>query len=843
MYNYREINILSGQIQRNSLFIRLLFCITFSFVIFAANAQEITVRARNLPASEVVYSLVRSCNIQLSFNERQLSKEKITIDKSFSTPEDALEGILDGSGFEYKKLGDIFLILKKEEKRIILNGWIGDKYTGESLPFAHVIINGTGQVSDQSGRFVLETGSDQNEVKISYIGYYSVDTTLLSGSHKILLTPSVQGLEEIIVEGKKAIRSLEVGDSPGTIRLNSKIARKIPGNGDNAVFNFLRLQPGIVAAGEQSSDLIIWGGYEGHSKVMYDGYTIYGLKNFNDNISAVNPYMTKDILVLKGGYGAEYGGRVGGIVDITGISGDIYSPRINLNINNMTINGMASVPVNRHDALTFAFRRTYYNLVDPEDILGSLFTRRSNTDITVVPDYTFGDFNIKYAGKSLKLGSYYISLYQGKDDFQYRLDQERNNVAVIQENSESNNQRGGAIHWSRDLFDKFSSDFTVDYTELSSDVTLNQDIARLSNREQVFSRNKTSGNYVSEYGFLNRYFLTTGSETRNQLQAGIGYRQNLIELVSNVDDAEQLNTLSQTGRFVSYLSNNVIAGDFLEFKSGLRAEIPLNINRLYIQPRLSILFKPVKNLSTYLAWGIYNQFITKTSVLDDYGNYQYFWAIADNIDVPVLSSYHYVGGVSYKNNNILLSAEGYYKTTDGLSRYVNLLRLNLISVFPGDSRAYGGDFLVKGNFGKHEAWVSYSLSKTLEYFNYFLRDEYRFAPQDQRHEIKSSILLNFNPFYFSANYVYGSGFILRNTLVSVDDPERYPYNRLDLAIYYNVSVKDYTFEVGASVLNALNSENIKYSNFVRVPSEQLSSINIKAEAVPFTPAIFLNLSF
>ncbi len=29
--------------------------------------------------------------------------------------------------------------------------------------------------------------------------------------------------------------------------------------------------------------------------------------------------MAKDIKVLKGGYGAEYGERVGGIVDITGI--------------------------------------------------------------------------------------------------------------------------------------------------------------------------------------------------------------------------------------------------------------------------------------------------------------------------------------------------------------------------------------------------------------------------------------------------------------------------------------------------------------------------------------------
>ena len=48
---------------------------------------------------------------------------------------------------------------------------------------------------------------------------------------------------------------------------------------------------------------------------------------------------------------------------------------------------------------------------------------------------------------------------------------------------------------------------------------------------------------------------------------------------------------------------------------------------------------------------------------------------------------------------------------------------------------------------------------------------------------------------------------------------------------------------GGSVLNVFNTENIKISNFVRIALDQLTSINIHAEAVPFTPAIYLNLSF
>jgi len=77
-----------------------------------------------------------------------------------------------------------------------------------------------------------------------------------------------------------------------------------------------------LAAGEQSREMLIWGSYSGHSQLIFDGFTVFGLKNFNDNISFANPYMSKDIKVMKGGFGADYGDRVGGIVEITGIQGN-----------------------------------------------------------------------------------------------------------------------------------------------------------------------------------------------------------------------------------------------------------------------------------------------------------------------------------------------------------------------------------------------------------------------------------------------------------------------------------------------------------------------------------------
>lgn len=177
---------------------------------------------------------------------------------------------------------------------------------------------------------------------------------------------------------------------------------------------------------------------------------------------------------------------------------------------------------------------------------------------------------------------------------------------------------------------------------------------------------------------------------------------------------------------------------------------------------------------------------------------------------------------------------------------MNLWRDGIQEVYQGDARMYGMDILMKKYFRKHEVWASYTLSKTEEYFpNFpyiFDNVEYRDSPQDQRHEIKGALLLNFSPFFISTNYVYGSG--LRSPLyLSTNPGERYPYSRLDMALIYRHSIKGYHFEVGISILNVLNHENIKYSNVIRIPDSPTSSFSIHAEAVPFTPTIYLNMAF
>jgi hypothetical protein len=204
-----------------------------------------------------------------------------------------------------------------------------------------------------------------------------------------------------------------------------------------------------------------------------------------------------------------------------------------------------------------------------------------------------------------------------------------------------------------------------------------------------------------------------------------------------------------------------------------------------------------------------------------------------------LEARHLVAGLTYNHDNFTFSVEGFDKRTSGLTRYVKNLRAE--DLYEGESKAHGLDFFIKQDYKGHSAWISYTLSETLERFDYFLRPVYQRALHDQRHELKTAVLLNFNPFHFSANYVFGSGF--PDTRLIADGNFERNYNRMDVSATYTLAARKFTLEGGFSILNVFDYANLKYANFVVLPDDQDTSLNLHAEAIPFTPTVFLNFSF
>jgi hypothetical protein len=810
-----------------------------------AISQTISIKAKAVPLNQLFVTLRDQYQLKFSFNDELLAKYSVSIDKIFTSPNQAIQFLIKDFPLRCIEQDHVYLILPKEkkERRFSLSGQLLEYGTNESLPFANLLIGDKIFTGDVNGNFNYPNSTDSLfHIQATYLGHYLLDTIVPAGNnYRFKLIPSSIGLKEIVVKGESADQSLLIGERAGQMKINNQVARFIPGNDDNSVFNLLRLMPGILASSEQSNGLMIWGSYEGFSQILFDGFTIWGLKSFSDEINTINPLIIKDMEVLKGGYNAAWGERVGGIVNITSKNGNETKPSATININNVTLNGLIETPLWRNTSALLSFRKTYYNQFEDKDILTpdqKVILNQPLVDYTLHPDYNFRDANFKFTTKNDQGDLFYISLLGGEDLFQYHLDRTfgRNELSRIQR--ENNIQSGAAAYYSKSWKKGNISDFKVSWSGLMNNFRDIQSL--LKNQREFESRNNFTSNQIDEYSFSTDNWFSLNNA--NRIEAGAGFILDKTELIADSSAVRKTSFEQNSERLQGFIQDHISLPGRTNLIIGIRGDYPANLQKVYLQPRLSASINLNKYTKLNLAWGKYSQFIAQSSVLDQSGNYRYLWTTCDNVQVPVLNSEHYVVGSSYKRNGFNFSLEGYFKNTDGLTRFINKNQQIGNTIYQGEGKSYGIDLFLRKDYGPHAAWISYTLSKTLEWFPYFPSSQFMRAPQDQRHELKAAILLDFKPFSFSANYIFGSGFPLNSgTLLNPDiiEPD---YNRLDAALFYRFKIKGISGETGISILNVLNSKNIRYSNFEKIPVDQTSSIHIYSEAVPFSTRFSLKIS-
>ncbi len=829
-------------------------------ITFATNvlSQSIKISTINKPLNELLVELRDQYDLKFSYNDDLLSKFSVNVDKEFVSFEHAIVSILKGLPLEYQNKNNIYIIFPKLNvqktvvKEFLISGVVIDALSRERLPFSNLQINSIGLTTDFNGTFSFKSTKDSLfNIRSSYLGYFICDTVMPSHTDVVIrLMPSFVGLKEIVVENQVVERGMQIGHKPGILRLNNIISGILPGNVDNSIFNLLRLQPGILAAGENSSDLIIRGNHQGHSSVLFDGATVYSLKNYKDNISSINPFIAKDISVMKGGFGAEYGERVGGIVNITGHNGDRVKPSVKVNFDNMTINGMFSTPVFKNNVLLLAFRKTYYNLFNIDDVkIFNKSQKNSSESIEVNPDYGYLDVNFKFSGNLNNGDNYFISALNKYDQFEYSasksLESLQKDVSI--EKFEKNRQSVVSAFYGKRWTGGHSTDFKMHYSNLLTDFRDTKQITKKSRSKSILRRDDENVNRVVEKKIMiDHYFPKT---KRHEIQAGAGIVYNHVTMLED-SISQNIRDFNEKGSvFNFYLQDNISVTDHLSVTFGLRNDYSHLNSTNYLQPRVSFKFDINESSNINGAWGIYNQFVSKGSTIDDAGNFLYTWSLCDNEDIPVVEAQHILLGYAFDISGFAFSVESYLNRTSGLTRYVKFKKRGIQKIFQGDGRSYGVDIFVRKSIKKHSAWISYSLSKTEERYDYFkytnkFNDgQYYRALHDQRHELKFASLLNFNPIYLSMNYVFGSGFADPAQFSEYSDGDNLSYSRFDIALIYRLKIKQINVETGVSILNMFNEENVKYSNFDRVPADQINSINIKSKSVSFTPLMFIKFTY
>lgn len=844
----------------------IVFFILFVFQVAGQTAGEIRINVRNSSLSEILHNLKDQYGLQFSFDHDVLSRYALSLDKTFSSDIRAIEYLLSELPLQYEQIGEVFVIVPLEtdmfagvsEISTNISGQVLEASSHEPLPYSYITVNNKNIQSDHLGNFNFNATSDSVfDLRISHLGYYVFDTTLTSNYHNtVFLDPQPEEIDEVKVVGSIVEKSTLIGDRAGHIKINHQIAPVLPGYGDNSVFNLLRLMPGIMAAGEHSNDLLIWGAYESHSKINFDGFTLFGLKNFNDDISLVNPLVVKNIEVMKGGYAARYGGRVGAFVEIEGKNGTLKKPSFTFSINSATINSMMELPLGERTSLLAAYRQTYYQLYDPYNV--DLFRRKnrnpngnpngpgSNTteefvNFDIEPDFIFRDANLKLSHRGEKGGQFDVSLYGGGDRFDYEMEGSLGNNILRRMEEEKNRQLGSSFRYNQLWKNKDRTRFNLSYSVYEKDAFEQNKTRNIKHGRERITKQLDSENNVDELSFEAEHMLHF--KNGHQMRLGSGVVSNSVQLSRIAGTQEQIGLDDRTTRLFAYAQDEFMLSDWLELKSGLRLVYSEQTGNWYPEPRVSASASLSENIKLNAAWGLYNQFIAKTSIVDSSYNYSYFWTLSDDQNIPVLSAQHWVGGLSYHKKGTTLSAEAFYKTTDGISRFFNGSKHFSQGFYVGDAKARGIDLFARQDIRNHTLWMSYTLSKTEEQYPFYIRDKYKPAPHHQLHELKLVGIVNLGRFYLSGSYVYGSGFERFDFETEEGLHQSQPYHRMDASVVYRFRPGKVKTEAGLSVLNVFDYDNVKYANLRRTSSDDINLLGIYSEAVPFTPTVFFKIKF
>ena len=205
-----------------------------------------------------------------------------------------------------------------------IKGFVYEETTGEPVMFCNVYLKGTtiGSTTSENGYFNITRIPDgKYTLLITTVGYDTISEnfTLSKGqvvNKKYYLKETSQVLESVTITADKIEARTETKTSVVTV--TPKSIAKIPSIGGQAdLAQYLQVIPGVIFTGDQGGQLYIRGGSPIQNKVILDGMVIYNPFHSIGLFSVFDTDIIRNADVYTGGFGAEYGGRISSIMDIS----------------------------------------------------------------------------------------------------------------------------------------------------------------------------------------------------------------------------------------------------------------------------------------------------------------------------------------------------------------------------------------------------------------------------------------------------------------------------------------------------------------------------------------------
>lgn len=273
-----------------------------------------------------------------------------------------------------------------EKRNFTLKGSVKDKNSGETLPFANVLVRGTsnGANTNVDGYFTLfEIEADTMILEVSYLGYHTTYFRLKPGIDMgnllIEMKDMSQQLSEIVVVAEQEEQLLKASTGISKMSMTPAVLATLPSFGEKDIFRSLQLLPGVSGSNESSSGLYVRGGTPDQNLVLFDGFTVYHINHLFGFFSAFNSNAIKDVQLYKGGFDSKYGGRISSVVELTGKDGNTEKFNLGIGLSLLSFNAFVESPfADGKGSFLVAGRRSFQS--DFYSDIFESFTESNQTD-------------------------------------------------------------------------------------------------------------------------------------------------------------------------------------------------------------------------------------------------------------------------------------------------------------------------------------------------------------------------------------------------------------------------------------------------------------------------------
>ena len=206
-------------------------------------------------------------------------------------------------------------------KSATISGFVRDAKSGETLTGAVIFPKEdptTGINTNSYGYYSLTLPAGSYTIIVQYLGYKTKTISLdLKENVKVDIEMEEESiaLKEITITGERSNNNV-VSDEVIS-KISVKEIQNIPVIlGEKDILKTIQLLPGVSPAGEGNAGFYVRGGGVDQNLILLDEAPVYNPSHLLGFFSTFNSDAIKDITLYKGGFPAEYGGRLSSVVDI-----------------------------------------------------------------------------------------------------------------------------------------------------------------------------------------------------------------------------------------------------------------------------------------------------------------------------------------------------------------------------------------------------------------------------------------------------------------------------------------------------------------------------------------------